>query len=199
MPNAEEIIIIEGLKAGGITRRRFENVLWQKFKGFINWAAAKYRLTKDELHHAYDDAICSVIENIVTGRYKEDANALLKTYAETIFHYKCIDMMPRKGAKYKHGNPADAQPISESLVEMLPSELKNTIELIIEQEDRLKMQRCLDKLGDICKELLRLFGGNYKDKEIAELMNYSSPEVAKQTRYRCLERLSENYARYIHE
>jgi RNA polymerase sigma-70 factor (ECF subfamily) len=200
MPNTEEIVIIEGLKAGGMTRRRFENALWQKFVGFINWAGSKYHLSKDDLRHAYDDTICSVIDNIVTGRYREDTNALLKTYAEAIFHHKCLDRLPRSTGKDSRPNSSDSQPIGESLIEMLPSGVKNTIELMIEEEDRLRMQHCLDKLGDICREILKLFGGNYKDKEIAELMKYSSPEVAKQTRYRCLEKLSETYTRmYKHE
>jgi RNA polymerase sigma-70 factor (ECF subfamily) len=200
MPNVEEIIIIEGLKAGGMARRRFENALWQKFIGFINWAGSKYQLSKDDLRHAYDDTICSVIDNIVTGRYKEDTNALLKTYAEAIFHHKCLDRLPRTAGKEKRRISTDSQPISESLIDMLPSGLKNTIELMIEEEDRLKMQHCLDKLGDICREILKLFGGNYKDKEIAVMLNYSSSEVAKQSRYRCMEKLTETYiSMYKHE
>jgi RNA polymerase sigma factor (sigma-70 family) len=204
MPNAEEIIIIEGLKAGGMTRRRFENALWQKFIGFINWAGSKYQLSKDDLRHAYDDTICSVIMNIASGKYEMDSNALLKTYAEAIFHHKCIDRLDRsKGSKEQNQvkkNLKKPESFSKTLTDMLPNPVKNTIDILIEKEDRLKMQRCLEKLGETCREILKLFGGNYKDKEIAVMLNYSSSEVVKQTRYRCMEKLTDTYKiMYKHE
>src|SRR5437763_1862171 len=85
MPTSEEITIIEGLCAGGTERERFENMLWKLFSHFINWGIVKYRLPKDEVREAYNDAILCVIINIVTGSYKKDDNTLLKTYAEIIF------------------------------------------------------------------------------------------------------------------
>src|SRR4051812_22256198 len=91
MPSSEEIMIIEGLRAGGTERERYENMLWKLFSYFINWGIVKYRLPKDDIRQAYDDAILCVIINIVTGSYKKDDNTLLKTYAETIFQRKCID------------------------------------------------------------------------------------------------------------
>jgi RNA polymerase sigma-70 factor (ECF subfamily) len=198
MANPEEILIIEGLKAGGTVRRRYENILWEKYKDLITWGVTRSHLSHDEVRLAYDDAICSSIINIVTGRYEQESTSLLKTYVEAIFHRKCIDHMDRSTnkepeKKVVRKNIKNPQPISESLMEKLPFEVKNAIEKIIEQEDRMKMRQCLERLGEICKEILMLFGGNYKDKEIAELMHYHSQAVAKQTRYRCLEKLSEVY------
>jgi RNA polymerase sigma-70 factor (ECF subfamily) len=197
MPNAEEIRIIDGLRAGGHSRRRFENELWERFRSFIGLGISKYSLSNDDVRDAYDDTICSVIVNIVTGKYQESSNALLKTYAEAIFHHKCIDRLDRhKGvseAANAKNNLKNPQSFSQFLVDMLPNPVKNTIELIIEKEDQLKMQRCLEKLGETCREILKLFGGNYKDKEIAVMLNYSSSEVAKQSRYRCMEKLTEIY------
>lgn len=204
MPNAEEIRIIEGLKEGGNSRRRFENELWERFRNFIGLGISKYSLSKDDVRDAYDDTICSVIVNIVSGKYQEDSSALLKTYTEAIFHHKCIDRLDRsKGgseAASTKKNLKNPQSFSQTLADMLPNPVKNTIELLIEREDRLKMQRCLEQLGDTCRKILQLFGGNYKDKEIAVMLNYSSSEVAKQTRYRCMEKLTEAYlTMYRHE
>src|SRR4051812_46523009 len=93
MPSSEEIKIIKGLRAGGTERERYENMLWKLYSQFINWGTIKYNLPKDEIRQAYDDAILCVIINIVTLRYKEDDNTLLKTYAESIFQRKCIDLI----------------------------------------------------------------------------------------------------------
>ena len=199
MPNAEEIIIIEGLRSGGIERRRFENTLWKKFSHFIHWGVTRYNLNKDEVRHAYDDAICSVIINIVARKYEADTNTLLKTYAETIFHYKCIDRINKTNKKLntqhiEKENLKNPQPIKDGLSEMLPDEVKNAIEEMIEREDQLKMKKCLEKTGETCKEILKLYAGGYKDREIAAIMKYNSSDVVKQTRYRCMEKLSENYS-----
>ena len=82
MPCSDEITIIEGLRAGGTERERYENLLWKQFSEFIKWGIIEYRLPKDEVRQAYDDAILCVIMNIVTLRYKEDDNTLLKTYVK---------------------------------------------------------------------------------------------------------------------
>ncbi|MEI6946937.1 sigma-70 family RNA polymerase sigma factor [Paraflavisolibacter sp. H34] len=186
------------MRSGGIERRRFENILWQRFSSFIYWGVTKYNLPKDEIRLAYDDAICSVITNIVTGKYQPDAGALLKTYAETIFHHKCIDHIGRSrktaGSKAtEKQNLKHPQPIQDSLADMLPDDVKNVVEEIIEREEHSKMRKCLEKVGDVCKEILRLYAGSYKDREIAVMMRYNSADVVKQTRYRCMEKLSEYY------
>ena len=73
---------------------------------------------------------------------------------------------------------------------MLPDGVKDVVEKIIEKEEHLKMKRCLEKIGETCNKILQLFASGYKDKEIAEMMKYSSSEVVKQSRYRCMEKLS---------
>jgi len=191
MPSAEEITIIQGLRAGGTQRERFENKLWKLFSYFIHWGTTKYNLLSDEVRQAYDDAILCVIINIVTGRYKEDDNTLLKTYAETIFQRKCIDHIRSGSNNATKHNLKNPQPVKESLLEILPNDVKNVVDKIIEQEEHLKMKKCLEKIGGPCNKLLQLFASGYKDKEIAGMMKYSSPEVVKQSRYRCMEKLSQ--------
>src|SRR3982751_48153 len=147
MPSSEEIAIIQGLRAGGTEQERFANRLWKLFSHFINWGTTKYNLPWDEVRQAYNDTILCVIINIVTSRYKEDSNALLKTYAETIFNRKCIDrfLSSRKDGT-KH-NLKKTQSVKDSLLEMLPAEVKNVLEEIIEREDQLKMNRYLEQIG----------------------------------------------------
>jgi RNA polymerase sigma factor (sigma-70 family) len=190
MPSSEEIWIIEGLRTGGTERERYENMLWKLFSHFITWGIVKYKLPTDEARQAYDDAILCVIINIVTVRYKEDDNTLLKTYAATIFQHKCIDRIRSDSKSASTHHLKNQQTVKNSLSEMLPDEVKDVVEKIIEKEEHLKMKKCLEKLGDLCNKILQLFASGYKDKEIAAMMNYSSSEVVKQSRYRCMEKLS---------
>src|SRR4051812_49433063 len=162
MPNSEEITIIEGLCAGGTERERFENMLWRLFSPFINWGIVKFRLPKDEVRQAYDDAILCVIINIVTGSYKKDDNTLLKTYTEIIFHRKCIDRIRSRSKNIAKQNLKNPQPIKDSLLEMLPAEVKNVVQTLIEKEEYLMMKKCLENMGDPCREILQLFASGYK-------------------------------------
>ncbi len=191
MPSSEEITIIKGLRTGGTERERYENILWKLFFHFIDRGIARYKLTRDEVRQAYDDAILCVIINIVSGRYKEENNILLKTYAETIFKRKCINSFHSNDKNATIQDPGNEQTVKEYQLEILPDEVKNVIEMIIESEEHLKMEKCLEKIKGPCKEILQLFASGYKDKEIAGMLNYSSPEAAKQSRYRCMEKLSQ--------
>lgn len=190
MPCSDEITIIEGLRAGGTERERYENLLWKQFSEFIKWGIIEYRLPKDEVRQAYDDAILCVIMNIVTLRYKEDDNTLLKTYVKIIFQRKCVDLIRSVSRIANKQNLKNPQTVKDNLLEMLPDGVKDVVGKIIEKEEHLKMKRCLEKIGETCNKILQLFASGYKDKEIAEMMKYSSPEVVKQSRYRCMEKLS---------
>lgn len=200
MPDLEELAIIQGLRAGGIERRRFENMLWQRFSYFIHWGITKYRLPKDEVRQAYNDAILNVVINIVTGRYEERTHVLLKTYTETIFYRRCIDHIHQGGKNASTQNSKNHVFLKNSFLEMLPSDVKNVIEEIIQREDQLKVRTCLEQVSETCKKILQLSAIGYKDKEIADLMQYSSADVVKQSRRRCLEKLSRYYLhRYKYE
>jgi RNA polymerase sigma factor (sigma-70 family) len=191
MPNLNEITIIEGLRTGGTERERYENLLWKLFSHLIDRGIARHKLTRDEVRQAYNDAILCVIINIVNCRYKEENDILLKTYVETIFNRKCIDHFHSNDKNATTHNPMNEQAVKGILLEILPGDVKDVVEKMIEREDHLKMEKCLEKLKGPCKEILQLFASGYKDKEIAEMLKYSSAEVAKQSRYRCMEKLSQ--------
>lgn len=193
MPNPEEIAIIQGLRAGGKERSSFENKLWTLFSDITYWGITKYHLPEDEIWDAYSYTILHVITNIVTGRYKEAPDTLLRTYTAAIFHHKCMD---RIGMTSKHPNTKylkKPQTIEGGLSNMLPDNVKNVVEEIIQREDRLRLKKCLDQMGEPCKRLLLLYASKYKDREIAGIMGYSSSDVVKKTRQRCMEKLRRYY------
>lgn len=65
---------------------------------------------------------------------------------------------------------------------------------IREEEQFKKAESALMKLGDKCKKLLQLFYAQKKTfKEIADALDFSNEKIAKNQKYRCMEKARENY------
>ena len=64
-----------------------------------------------------------------------------------------------------------------------------------EEEKFKKAESALMKLGDKCKKLLQLFYSQKKSfKEIANELDFSNEKIAKNQKYRCMEKARENYS-----
>lgn len=81
--------------------------------------------------------------------------------------------------------------------EMAPSTEAEVNELsgyLREEEKFKKAETALMKLGDKCKKLLQLFYAQKKTfKEIADQLDFSNEKIAKNQKYRCMEKARENY------
>jgi DNA-directed RNA polymerase specialized sigma subunit len=63
-----------------------------------------------------------------------------------------------------------------------------------EEEKFKKAETALQKLGDKCKKLLQLFYAQKKSfKEIADELDFTNEKIAKNQKYRCMEKARENY------
>lgn len=61
--------------------------------------------------------------------------------------------------------------------------------LVLKKEKFFLLQELMDELGTNCKEVLMYWANGYKMKEIAELMNYKSADMAKKKKYQCFKAL----------
>lgn len=73
---------------------------------------------------------------------------------------------------------------------LLPDEADADIGTLLEQEARYrKLSTILQRLGDTCKSLLQLYYFNKMPMaEIARVLKLSGPDVAKATKYKCLDK-----------
>jgi RNA polymerase sigma factor (sigma-70 family) len=63
-----------------------------------------------------------------------------------------------------------------------------------EEEKFKKAESALMKLGEKCRKLLQLFYAQQKSfKEIADELDFSNEKIAKNQKYRCMEKARENY------
>jgi RNA polymerase sigma factor (sigma-70 family) len=181
--------ILHGIRAGGTTRRLFENKFYEKYHYLIKQAAFKHKISEDDAQSAYSDAVLTVIEHIVDGRF--EGKSEVYTYLYQVFMNKCVDII-RKNTTNKSSVHQHTVGLEDALA-WLPDESRSVIrQLIVESEIEQLRQRLRD-LGEKCREMIMAWGEGYSDEEIAQTMNYNTAAVAKTSRLRCLERLKEKY------
>ena len=74
-----------------------------------------------------------------------------------------------------------------------PDDSKLIIQQLSEEFEFDKLKKQLAILGEKCKQMLMAWAEGFSDKEICIMLDYNSPQVAKTSRLRCLEKLKENY------
>ncbi|HUR12334.1 MAG TPA: sigma-70 family RNA polymerase sigma factor [Flavitalea sp.] len=169
-------------------RKSVENALYLQFRYFIEEGVRKFSVTQEESFSCYSDAIIQTIDTIQAGRF--EGRSSLKTYIYQIFHNKCVDQI-RKNTTHK--SEVHRSAIQPDMLEVLTDPAKTVIQKLVEKADIDDLKRRLGELGDNCKRMLLLSSEGNSDKQIAELMNFKSSDVAKTSRLRCLEKLRKLY------
>jgi RNA polymerase sigma factor (sigma-70 family) len=76
------------------------------------------------------------------------------------------------------------------------SEDVSSLDIVIEEEEALKLREALEKLGDPCKTILLLY---YYDEcsmqEIAQRMGFANADTVKSKKYQCKKALEKAFMR----
>jgi RNA polymerase sigma factor (sigma-70 family) len=187
--DTNEATLIANLHRGGPLRQRAERELYERYYYLIRLGERQYSLDVDTSSSVYSDTIISVIDNLVLNRFQSRSS--LKSYVHQIFMNKCVDAVRKRTTK-KNAATYKTQEI-DSLVNVLPDKARTAVQELIEQNDHQWLYQLVSELGDKCREVLMLFEDGYEDKDIAEKMSYSSADVVKTTRLRCLGKLRERF------
>ena len=86
----------------------------------------------------------------------------------------------------------------EDLEELNPTDMETPEVKVISEERKNAVREVMNRIGETCKQLLTytLFEKR-RLKEVAELMNFSSEEVAKTNNYRCKKKMKEMFAKNV--
>lgn len=178
--------ICDGIEQGGMGRRHYENMLYEKYAYMIKEGIWKHKLSEDESSIAYSDTILSVIANIAKRQFEH--RSALKTYIFQIFSNKCVDFIRKKTTKKSAVYQTDT--INE-YIQQLPDDMHNAIQQLILENETVRIRKALKKIGEKCYQLVMQWSEGYSDKEVAEMMEFSSAEVVKTSRKRCLNKVKE--------
>lgn len=184
-----EAELIDGLRAGGTNRRLFENSLYDQYAYLVRDGARKHRLDEEETATAYADAILSVINQVVTGRF--EGRSGLKTYLYQIFTNKCVDLIRKKTTNRESVHQQGVE-IDGTLLQ-LPDDTRSVIQQLIAQHDAEQLRERMKGLGDRCRSMLLAWAEGFSDDDLAQQHQYNSAAVAKTSRLRCLDKLRALY------
>ncbi|MFN0036243.1 MAG: RNA polymerase sigma factor [Saprospiraceae bacterium] len=147
---------------------------------FIGWGKENSRMGTHDLADIFQNAVVIMVLNIESGRLSE----LVGTLCTYIFGISknLIQAFGRKQGRI--GLPGDeAFPITKE------TELGTEARIIAQEEDA-QLWAKVAALGEPCRTLLILtYREGMNSQEIADVLGYASPEVVRQIRKRCLDKL----------
>lgn len=170
--------VIEALK------NRDQNVLKQIYSNnrlaFMSFAN-KYPITNEDAIDVYQDAIIALRDNAVNGTI-DDLKSEIKTYLFSIGKYMIYNKVKQQKKMHLVENPSDFIKNKEAFTfNMNTNELTN---------DQKQLQTAFKSLGQKCKDVLTLF--YYRGFDLEEIMNelnYTSKDVVKSQKSRCIKSL----------
>ena len=158
--------------------RAIQKIYEDNRKGFILFAG-RYGLDKDDVLDIYQDAVIVLIENIKKGK-TDDLKSSLTTYLFGIGKLMIFQRAKKKGREISYGEGEKPDFENE-----LPDEQERSDEVRL-------LQEMLQKLGEQCRNLLTLF--YYEEKKLEEiqaLLGYTTKNVLKTQKSRCLKQLKD--------
>src|SRR5690554_232702 len=168
--------LIKLIKTGDKTS--LESVYTLYKKEFLLYSN-RFSLSHEDALDIYQDTIIALYNNIMSGKLKM-LSCSLKTYLFTI-------------GKYQIYNRLKAKTILEDMADyefLLPEESEEAF--LLREENITALQKAYKGLGGKCQEVLRLFYyQNYSLEEIKNNLDYTSKDVVKSQKSRCLKQLKE--------
>ncbi|MCX7547819.1 sigma-70 family RNA polymerase sigma factor [Xanthomarina sp. F1114] len=183
MHRVQENITIEDLKQG--SDLLFKRIYEDNRDKFINFAR-KYHLPQEDVIDVYQDAYIIFYNNVMQGKIEEFTSSI-STYLFSIGKYLIFDKMKKNN---KTINPDFDLSLIREKEELVDSNLDlDQGELTTEQ---VLLKKYFGTLGKKCQELLTLFYyRGYSIKDIIEASEYTSENVVKSAKSRCMKTLKE--------
>lgn len=135
----------------------------------------KNRGTVQDAEDAFQEAITIFDRAIRNNKFQK--NSALSTYFFGIAKWYWLGQLRKR-------RPTDELP------SQMPGQISESVEeLVISEEKKRYLDEAIALLGERCKEVLGLYKLSYSMKEIAEIVQFSSADMAKKEAYDCRKKL----------
>lgn len=132
-----------------------------------------------EAKDIFQEAVIAFYENVRNEKFKGEST--IGTYLYSIARFKWLNQIKKNAIRTGHHEKARKEEFTESPMAVL-----------IEGERKSGVLEVLDQLGEACKELLvESLYHNASMKEIAQSGGYSSEQIVRNKKYKCLQKLKE--------
>ena len=162
------------------TRNHALKVIYQTNKMKIYTYVLSNSGNATEAKDVFQETIIAFYENVRDHKFKGES--AISTYLYSIAKFKWLNQLKKKGLITSHLEKLEK---NDELY-------KNPLDIIISKEQKIQVIEILSQLGDSCKKLL--IENIYHDKSMKEIVKnskYSSEQVARNKKYKCMQRLKE--------
>ena len=156
--------------------------IYRRYRGeFVIWAERRYSCTEADALDAFQDAVIIFYKNVISGKL-ERLTSSLKTYLFAIGKHRVLKL----GHQSRREVATDWDEAPEP-TDQLDLGIYDTIE---NQHQRKLVETGLARLGDKCRQILRLFYyDRYPIESIQSALGMSSPGAVRVQKKRCLDSL----------
>jgi RNA polymerase sigma factor (sigma-70 family) len=146
--------------------------------GFILFAK-RYNLDEDDVIDVYQDAMIALMENAKKGKI-DNLESSTNTYFFSIGKFMIFQKLKKQKKVFSTDDFSNLEYLDEDY-----NEDENNLQVAL-------LQKGLDKLGEQCRKVLKLF--YYEEKKLDEIqfeLNYTNKDVLKSQKSRCLKQLKD--------
>lgn len=140
--------------------------------------AHKYNIEQEDIADIYQDCIIAFYENLKRGKFIP-LNSSLKTYLFAIGKYKMLNLIKKNSSTIVFDND-------------LILDLSYKEDQSYDQEKMAQFEKAYQLLGKRCQKILKLF--YYENLSLDEIqlhLNYSSKDVLKSQKSRCIKHIKD--------
>jgi len=158
--------------------------VYYKYKEpFLGFAKKNYGLSGDITEDIYQETMLAFHQNVLNGKVN-NLNVQLETYVFAIGKNKIVDHFRQTKKDIEIERFPDIFSSEDEMFDFFYEEASD-----VDRRDMI-VYKAVSQMQNHCKEILSLFYWNKKSMEaIAEQMNYSSPDVAKTAKSRCMQKI----------
>ena len=135
--------------------------------------------SEDEAKDVYQESVMAFYENVRDKKFKGES--AISTYLYSIAKFKWLNQIKKNQTRSFHHESVETEMFSDS-----------PLASIIDNEKKEMVQDVLERLGSTCKSILiASIYYNASMKEIVENGDFSSEQVVRNKKYKCIKKLRE--------
>lgn len=175
---------IDGIKAGDPEKKEIlVRKFYQQYFAFVITLSNQFKLRQEDVLSIYNEAVALLVYKIENNTFSLITERACSNYVYQIVKNQCISL---KNSEQR--NIDISQDVFTKLERQLP---------IVNDWDKELLHKCLDQLGETCKQVLILWAMGYRMNEIVEAVpSISNENSASVTKFECLKKLKDLYATY---
>ena len=152
-------------------------VVYAKFRKMVISHIKNHGGSNEEAEDIYQESIIVFWQNVSSGKF--ELTAKISTYLVAVAKNKWMVELRKRKFNITEDPPENTQNDDPLILDEM-----------IENEDSEKIRTALDQIQPVCKKLLILFYFEERGmEEIAQILQFANPNVAKSKKYQCKDAL----------